>query len=121
MLSFMFGVLGSNLFWVCYTIASFMAAVVIMRHFRPNEYAALLGKKTDSKGKSVKSGVFNTAMGTLLTLLILWPAVAFVYTVMQFFKVIMFKLAGGIVHKAFVAIDKLTPEVSITFNKKEDK
>jgi hypothetical protein len=97
-----------------------MAAVVIMRHFRPNEYAALLGKKKDSNNNKVDAGTFNSAIGTLLGLLLFWPAIAIIAGAFLFAKVILLKLGGGIVHKAFLAMDKLTPEVSIKFNSKDE-
>jgi len=120
MFNFMLGVLGSNLFWICYTIASFMATVVIMRHFRANEYAALLGKKKDANGNKVDSGAFSAALVQLLAILVLWPAIAFIHVVLQFVKIILLKLAGGAVHKLFLAVDKMTPEISVSFGDKEE-
>jgi len=112
--TFMFGVLGSTIFWICYGIVSLPMIVIFMSrcNLAPNGYSILTTGK-DRYGDLPDAGEWFIAFFALTTTFILWPiflVCGIVICVLKFAMPLLLKFLGLILTKT----DKLVPFVKIT-------
>jgi hypothetical protein len=113
MIAFMFGVLGSLLFWAIYLPVSFVIAVVMMRKIMPSTMDDLAGKSAEVDGVDKLCGLF-----LLAGFMAFWPVIAVIYVVLHvFLGQLGWGFLSGLISKAENAI----PEVKVSFGSPEEK
>lgn len=112
MISFMFGVLGSVIFWVVFFIVGFVCGSISFRYCCPLAYKFLVTKETQHSGG--KCGDAFSA-STLFTIhMILWPIISTLFIL----KIIMGKALLPMFRKGILIASTIIPEFEI--KKKED-
>lgn len=114
MLSFMFGVLGSLIFWAIYIPISFVISVTLMKRvIGPTIGVKLLSKDSCSIMKLLD-------MAALIVIMISWPAIIVFYIL---FKVILADVFLTLLTSMIEKAEKIVPKVEIKFSdtKKENR
>jgi hypothetical protein len=113
MIAFMFGVLGSLMFWAAYAPTSLVIALFMLRKMAPSAVDALTGKVAEVSGPAKLVSLF-----LLVGFMAFWPAIATVYVV---FHVFLGKLGWGLLSGLISKAEKAIPEVKVSFGSPEGK
>ena len=115
MFTFMFGVLGSLIFWAIYLPVSLVISLFILKRLGP--FGKYVADTFISKGESNSTRKFVSLMA-LIAIVLLWPIVTFVYILTKlFFNMVVWNAITKLINK----VETITPEVKITFSKEEIK
>jgi len=118
MISFMFGVLGSILFWVCFFIVGFFMGTLLLKRIARNTFAFVTGKQS-----TICPGMEDTM--TIPTWILLFIILFFIYTC---WPIILFLLMIGFIiknvfWKSFCSTvkwaDEIIPNIEIKKKEKE--
>ena len=113
MYGFMIGVLGANLFWICYILAGFIASFVIFR------IADAVGSDMweDTLDDIInRNGDYGFAVFSFIVVMLLWPAFS-VCVAGWYVLRLTFTLIGLAISLACGRFDKVVPEISIRFRR----
>ena len=110
-IGFMLAVLGSNIFWICYGIATIFIAGALMRKIAPASYKFVT---TGRYSEYHEDDGFEKAAYCWITFLnlVFWPfvilGIAFWY-----FILLLFSVVGKGLGWAFKSSEKLVPDISV--------
>ena len=117
MLNFMFGTLGSVLFWTAYFVIGAFVATASIKFMAKKTFSFLTGgNKHRTKPESEELHPYAVYTFLALAHLLLWPAISIVAFLIFLVQKIG-PLVPPLVCKVVTAIDKMTP--TIEFEKKE--
>jgi len=118
MFGFMFGVLGSVMFWVVYFVLSIVAGSLSIKHFAPNTFKFIT--TGDNSNLRTKKGrkCWKPDMTMLAVIhMLFWPVIIIGMILFFIIKVVFAQMAWPLIRKSIVAVTDAVPEVEITFNK----
>ena len=107
MFSFMFGVLGSVIFWISYFGISLFAGTFIMKRLFLIDFNILIGK--DKPGGDILYVI------TPIVAYLFWP----VFIIWYLFKFILVKICIGSFRSAVIFADKNMPEIKVSKQQKD--
>jgi hypothetical protein len=118
MFNFMFGVLGSLIFWSIYIVVSFFMALIVMKKAELFKDAfRVLSTGSTLPGSETK----GSSVAALIVCMIIWPIIVAGYLVWLVFKVFIGKSLWWIASSGAKAMANKIPDVKITFGDEEKK
>jgi len=120
MISFLFAVLGSVTFWICYFMISIFMGLCMIKHFAPHCF-----KYIETKGKENKYGGMRNCAHTVDSFevavvvcfqICFWPISLMCLITVWLMKYIVTPISVNILSN----IAKLIPDISIKVDKKEN-
>lgn len=118
MFSFMFGVLGSLIFWAVYIVVSFFVSLVIMKKTKMFAGPFRILSTGNDEGENETKG---SSVAALILLMITWPILLGLYLIAVVFKVFLCKAVWWIASSGAKVMANKIPDVKITFDNEEKK
>lgn len=118
MFGFMFGVLGSVIFWAVYIVVSFFVSLLIMKKVKAFAGPFRILSTGSDKGENETK---VSSMAALILLMTTWPILLLAYILVVIFKVFMCKALWWMASSAAKAVKDKVPDVKITFGDEEKK
>ena len=106
MISFMFAVLGSVIFWAVWGSVSFIAGANLFRHMCPKAYACLLDSQCDNEDRAL-------CAIALIAFVIAWLPILVVIGIALIVKAIFEQILGPVFVKAVKLSTSIIPEFEI--------
>ena len=119
MFGFMFGVLGSLIFWAVYIVVSFFVSLLIMKKMR--SLADAFRVLSTGEVKAEDGETKGSSMAVLIALMIFWPILLIAYILVAIFKLFLCKALWWMASSAAKAVKDKVPDVKITFGDEEKK
>ena len=110
MIKFMFGVLGSSMFWLIYFAISLFIGTLIFRKLFPNVFEFFTTGSCKVGGNGANGGIgYFEVISSCIIIYIGWPVIIILYTTTFIIKFLFM----DIFKRAIIYIDKHTPEFKI--------
>jgi len=113
MIEFMFGVLGSVVFWIGFFVVSFFAGTLVLKRIAKKAYGFIMGERDSAFYYSMDGGCWVALIILLIGIYLFWPIILVVLAIGFIVKHILWRSFCNVVK----FVDSIIP--NIKFEKRE--
>jgi len=122
MFSFMFGVLGSTIFWLFYGCISLFIGTFILKKVHKDTYYYFIAENKSARSQLAPVFFYDyiiCIISPLIGAYIFWFVYVFIAIFYFILKLLFKNILLNVIKKVITTIDKIMPDISINFKKDE--